>query len=91
MRYRLRRQLKAADEVITGEGKLRRADVDGEDTIGVARIAKSYKVPVYAFAGCLVQMYKRVSTVVYLPDAMRQALPIQRKKSGLLWRKSRRI
>ena len=39
----------------------------------------------------LVQMYKRVSTVVYLPSAMRQALPAQRKKSGLQWRKRMRM
>ena len=44
--------IKTADEVITGEGKLDAQTLMGKTPIGVARIAKSYKVPVYAFAGC---------------------------------------
>ena len=44
--------IKTADEVITGEGKLVAQMLMGKTPIGVARIAKSYKVPVYAFAGC---------------------------------------
>ena len=44
--------IKTADEVVTGEGKLDAQTLMGKTPIGVARIAKSYKVPVYAFAGC---------------------------------------
>lgn len=44
--------IQTADAVITGEGKLDAQTLMGKTPIGVARIAKSYKVPVYAFAGC---------------------------------------
>lgn len=44
--------IKTADAVITGEGRLDAQTLMGKTPIGVARIAKSYKVPVYAFAGC---------------------------------------
>lgn len=44
--------IKTADEVITGEGKLDAQTLMGKTPIGVARIAKLYSVPVYAFAGC---------------------------------------
>lgn len=44
--------IKTADAVITGEGRLDAQTLMGKTPIGVARIAKSYEVPVYAFAGC---------------------------------------
>lgn len=44
--------IKIADAVITGEGRFDAQTLMGKTPIGVARIAKSYKVPVYAFAGC---------------------------------------
>lgn len=44
--------IKTADEVITGEGKFDAQTLMGKTPIGVARIAKSYEVPVYTFAGC---------------------------------------
>lgn len=44
--------IKNADAVITGEGRFDAQTLMGKTPIGVARIAKSYKVPVYAFAGC---------------------------------------
>lgn len=44
--------IKTADAVITGEGRFDAQTLMGKTPIGVARIAKSYKVPVYAFAGC---------------------------------------
>lgn len=44
--------IKTADAVITGEGRLDAQTLMGKTPIGVARIAKTYSVPVYAFAGC---------------------------------------
>ena len=44
--------IQTADAVITGEGRFDAQTLMGKTPIGVARIAKSYEVPVYAFAGC---------------------------------------
>ncbi len=44
--------IRTADAVITGEGRLDAQTLMGKTPIGVARIAKSYEVPVYAFSGC---------------------------------------
>lgn len=44
--------IKIADAVITGEGRFDAQTLMGKTPIGVARIAKAYGVPVYAFAGC---------------------------------------
>lgn len=44
--------INTADAVITGEGRFDAQTLMGKTPIGVARIAKSYEVPVYAFAGC---------------------------------------
>ncbi len=44
--------IKIADAVITGEGRFDAQTLMGKTPIGVARIAKLYSVPVYAFAGC---------------------------------------
>ena len=44
--------INTADAVITGEGRFDAQTLMGKTPIGVARIAKLYSVPVYAFAGC---------------------------------------
>ena len=44
--------IQTADAVITGEGRFDAQTLMGKTPIGVARIAKSYEVPVYAFVGC---------------------------------------
>lgn len=44
-------ELKNADIVITGEGQLDRQTAMGKATIGVAKRAKKYNIPVLAFAG----------------------------------------
>ena len=44
--------IQTADAVITGEGRFDAQTLMGKTPIGVARIAKAYEVPVYAFAGC---------------------------------------
>ena len=48
----IEQEIKTADAIITGEGRFDAQTLMGKTPIGVARIAKSYKVPVYAFAGC---------------------------------------
>ena len=45
--------VKDADVVITGEGRLDGQTVMGKAPIGVAKIAKKYGKPVIAFAGCV--------------------------------------
>lgn len=50
---RLEDYVKSADVVITGEGRLDEQTVMGKAPIGVARIAKTYNIPVLAFSGCI--------------------------------------
>lgn len=50
---KLEEELKDADYVITGEGRLDFQTSMGKAPIGVARLAKKYKVKVLAFAGCV--------------------------------------
>ncbi|WP_407398636.1 glycerate kinase [Anaerovibrio sp.] len=50
---KLEDHISKADLVITGEGRLDGQTVMGKAPVGVARIAKKYKKPVIAFAGCV--------------------------------------
>ena len=52
---RLEAYIKAADIVITGEGRLDEQTVMGKAPIGVAAIAKKYGKPVLAFSGCVTE------------------------------------
>lgn len=45
--------IKDADFVVTGEGRLDRQSVMGKTPVGIAKIAKKYGKPVIAFAGCI--------------------------------------
>ena len=47
----LEKNIKNADLVITGEGKIDRQTLFGKTVLGVARIAKKHQVPVIAIAG----------------------------------------
>ncbi|WP_158161894.1 glycerate kinase [Grimontia hollisae] len=49
----LSEQLKDADLVITGEGRIDSQTIHGKTPIGVARCAKQYRLPVIGIAGCL--------------------------------------
>ncbi len=44
-------EIKAADLVITGEGKIDQQTLNGKTPIGIARIAKTYSVPVIVIGG----------------------------------------
>ena len=50
---RLRDDVKDADLVITGEGRLDGQTVMGKAPIGVAKLSKEYCKPVLAFSGCV--------------------------------------
>lgn len=50
---RLEEQVKDADIVVCGEGRLDSQSVMGKAPVGVARLAKKYKKPVIAFSGCV--------------------------------------
>ena len=50
---RLEEQIKDADIVVCGEGRLDSQSVMGKAPVGVARLAKKYKKPVIAFSGCV--------------------------------------
>ena len=52
---RLESYIKAADIIITGEGRLDEQTVMGKAPIGVAAIAKKYGKPVLAFSGCVTE------------------------------------
>lgn len=49
---RLEEEIKDADLVVTGEGRLDEQTAMGKGPIGVAKLAKKYGVKVIAFAGC---------------------------------------
>ncbi|MBY7144570.1 glycerate kinase [Virgibacillus sp. NKC19-3] len=48
---KLEKYMKSADLVITGEGKMDFQSVQGKAPLGVAKIAKQYKIPVVAVVG----------------------------------------
>ena len=52
---RLEEDIREADLVITGEGRLDGQTVMGKAPIGVAKLAKKYAKPVIAFAGCVTE------------------------------------
>ena len=52
---RLEEQIKDADIVITGEGRLDGQSYMGKAPIGVAKLAKKYNKPVIAFSGCVTE------------------------------------
>lgn len=52
---KLEEYIKAADIVITGEGRLDGQSVMGKVPVGVAKLAKKYNKPVVAFAGCVTE------------------------------------
>lgn len=47
----LEEQIKTADLVITGEGKMDNQSLHGKVPVGIGRMAKKYQVPVIAFVG----------------------------------------
>lgn len=49
-----------ADLVITGEGRIDAQTAQGKTPVGVARVAKRFRVPVVAVAGALGEGYQRV-------------------------------
>ncbi len=83
---RLAEQLRDADLVITGEGRLDDSTLDGKAPLGVARLARRLRVPAIAMGGSLAPeaeaAFRRAGFAAALPlmtgpmsleDAMRQA------------------
>lgn len=56
---RLEEALKDADLVITGEGRLDGQTAMGKAPVGVAKLAKTYRLPVLAFAGSVTKEAKK--------------------------------
>lgn len=56
---RLEEELKDADLVITGEGRLDGQTAMGKAPVGVAKLAKTYHLPVLAFAGSVTKEAKK--------------------------------
>jgi glycerate kinase len=46
-------QIQGAHLIITGEGRIDSQTIHGKTPIGVARVAKQYRIPVIGIAGCL--------------------------------------
>lgn len=57
----LEEHIKYADVVITGEGRLDGQSVMGKVPVGVAKLAKKYRKPVIAFAGCVTEDAKNLN------------------------------
>ena len=57
---KLAEQVKDADLVITGEGRMDAQSILGKTPIGVARMAKQFNKPVIAIVGCLREDYEVV-------------------------------
>lgn len=52
---KLEESIKDSDIVLTGEGKIDAQTVMGKAPVGIARLAKKYNIPVFAFAGATMQ------------------------------------
>lgn len=75
---KLAEQVKNADLVITGEGRMDAQSILGKTPIGVARMAKQFNKPVIAIVGCLREDYE----VVY-EHGIDAVFPIIRSLSDL--------
>ena len=75
---KLSEQVKEADLVITGEGRMDAQSILGKTPIGVARMAKQFNKPVIAIVGCLREDYD----VVY-EHGIDAVFPIIRSLSDL--------
>ncbi len=75
---RLAEQLKDADLVITGEGRMDSQSAHGKTPIGVAKTAKRFDKPVIAIVGCLREDYE----VVY-EQGIDAVFPILRQLGSL--------
>lgn len=74
----LAEQIKEADWVITGEGRMDAQSIAGKTPIGVAKTAKQFGKPVIAIVGCLREDY----TVVY-QHGIDAVFPIIRQLNSL--------
>ncbi len=57
---RLEERIRKADTVITGEGQLDRQTLYGKTVMGVIRIAKKHRVPVFCIAGSIMPEARRL-------------------------------
>ncbi|MDU2311012.1 MAG: glycerate kinase, partial [Staphylococcus epidermidis] len=53
-----KQRIKDANLVVTGEGKMDKQTIYGKTPIGVAKVAKSYDIPVIAICGSLGKDYE---------------------------------
>jgi glycerate kinase len=75
-------QVRDADLVITGEGRIDSQTINGKTPIGVARVAKKHAKPVIGIAGCLgadadvvhTHGIDAVFSVIYKPCTLDEAL-----------------
>lgn len=59
-----KQRIKDANLVVTGEGKMDKQTIYGKTPIGVAKVAKSYDIPVIAICGSLGKITKQFITTV---------------------------
>jgi glycerate 2-kinase len=93
---KLELHIASADLVITGEGKMDTQSLYGKVPIGVARLARKYKVPVVAFSGQIagdMKAYKKeglslVFPIVDEPMLLSEAMEIGEE---LLYKASKRL
>ncbi|WP_169755256.1 glycerate kinase family protein [Campylobacter curvus] len=87
-------EIKKADLVITGEGKMDLQSSMGKTPTGVAKLAKKYKKPVIALAGCVCEgaqecnksgidaFFCILNEPISLEEAMRKDIAIKNLKMG---------
>lgn len=80
----LEAKLAGADLVITGEGRLDGQTIFGKTPIGVARMAKRFKLPVIAIGGCLREdvdvVHEHGIDAVF--DCVHKAMPVEEALAG---------
>ena len=59
-----KQRIKDANLVVTGEGKMDKQTIYGKTPIGIAKVAKSYDIPVIAICGSLGKITKQFITTV---------------------------
>jgi glycerate kinase len=88
---KLEQNIKEADLVITGEGKIDRQTIYGKTPVGVAKIAKKYNVPVVAVAAIIEessQIFQSygIDTLIQISEPPMRLSEIKAKKICLIKR-----
>ncbi|MGT2911575.1 glycerate kinase family protein [Streptococcus cameli] len=86
----LEKAIREADLVLTGEGRMDGQSLKGKVPIGVARLAKKYQIPVFAFCGSLDTMseelanhFQALFSIQTGPASLKEAMETDRTLANL--------